>query len=50
MKIVIITAILIPAADDKSNEALENDIQAKLEHMDIPWVKLIENVKILSET
>ena len=38
-KIVIITAILVPEALEKTDKELEAEIRAELSSTDIPWCK-----------
>lgn len=49
-KVLIITAILVSESWEKTDEELEADIKAELSPKDIPWVKKIEKIKVLSES
>jgi len=49
-KIVIITAILVPEASEKTDKELEAEIRAELSSTDIPWCKRIIDIKVLSNS
>ena len=45
-KYVVITASLVPEADDVENSKLEEDIRKEVEKIVIPWVKGVLKVTI----
>lgn len=49
-KVLIITAVLISEAWERSDEELEADIKARLSPRDIPWAQEIEKISVLSES
>jgi len=46
VKYLVITATLVPEAEDVKNEQLEKEIREEVEKMTIPWVKEIMKVTI----
>lgn len=50
MKVVIITAVLVPEADAKKDEEIESDIRTELTPEKIPWCEAIEKIKVLSNS
>jgi translation elongation factor EF-1beta len=45
-KFLVVTATLVPEAEDVENEKLEEDIRQEIEEVTIPWVKEILKVTI----